>query len=546
MDADAPNPSITLSKKEFWALWLTLFLIAYNISVISPVMPLLVRELNTSIGYIQSALVLFSLVTASFAPTSENLCRFYGRERIFLGGLLLYGLGIVAMALSPTIGFWVVSFSLLTGLAATPLVSAPWSIMDFAYDGKQEEQATVAFILASVIGGLSGSLLGGFIASHFGWRWSFTPSLIVFVLVLVMGRTLPSTSVPRKVPIDWVGGLVSFLGFGSILLGVGLAGEYGWWKPKQVFSIAGLVIPPFAVSIVPTLISVGVICLGFFAVWQRQQQQQPAGIPLMRVGLLRNAVFVNGLLTAMLHTLVTSGIQFNLYQSLPIILPLNPFQTAIAVLPYTLTMVVVVVLLLKRLKIDQQLFPKYLVHIGLSLLIVGLLAMYWAIAPDMTTLSILPALMLMGMGSGLFSVYIGRLTYATTSKREKPEGTGIYNPCQQLGSSLGRGILGTILITSASIDVVDQVAQLMGLSLSSEQRLNAITALQRMVQTFSKQERREALARVLPEPVMAQLPEVARLAAVEGMKIALLVAIAVSVVCLLLSTQLPKRGCRRP
>jgi len=205
MPADTPDPSITLSKKEFWALWLTLFLIAYNISVISPVMPLLVRELNTSIGYIQSALVLFSLVTASFAPTSENLCRFYGRERIFLGGLLLYGLGIVAMALSPTIGVWVISFSLLTGLAATPLVSAPWSIMDFAYDGKQEEQATVAFILASVIGGLSGSLLGGFIASHLGWRWSFTPSLIVFVLVLVLGRTLPSTSVPRKVPIDWVG-----------------------------------------------------------------------------------------------------------------------------------------------------------------------------------------------------------------------------------------------------------------------------------------------------------------------------------------------------
>ncbi|GAB4138635.1 MAG: MFS transporter [Cyanobacteria bacterium J069] len=546
MAAAAPNLSIKLGRKEFWALWLTLFLIAYNISVISPVMPLLVRELNTSIGYIQSALVLFSLVTASFAPTSENLCRFYGRERIFLGGLLFYGLGIVAMALSPTIGVWVVSFSLLTGLAATPLVSAPWSIMDFAYDGKEEEQATVAFILASVIGGLSGSLLGGFIASNLGWRWSFTPSLIVFLLVLALGRKLPSTSVPRKVPIDWVGGLISFLGFGSILLGVGLAGEYGWWKPKQVFAIAGLVIPPFAVSIVPTLISVGVICLGFFAVWQRQQQRKPAGISLMRVGLLRNAVFVNGLLTATLHTLVTSGVQFNLYQSLPIILPLNPFQTAIAVLPYTLTMVVVVVLLLKQLKADQQLPPKYLVHIGLSLVIVGLLALYRAIAPNMTSLSILPALMIMGMGSGLFSVYIGRLTYATTSKREKPEGTGIYNPFQQLGSSLGRGILGTILVTSASAGVVDQVVQLMGVSFSSEQRQNAISTLQRMVQTFSKQERRDALAKVLPESVMAQLPEVARLAAVEGMHIALLVALAVGVVCLLLSTQLPKRGRRRP
>lgn len=544
MAADALDQPITLSKKDFWALWLTLFLIAYNVSVISPVMPLLVRELNTSIGYIQVALVLFSLVTASFAPTSENLCRFYGRERIFLSGLVLYGIGIVAMALSPTIGAWVVSFSLLTGLAATPLVSAPWSIMDFAYDGKQEEQATVAFILASVLGGLSGSILGGLIASNFGWRWSFTPALVIFVLVLVLGRSLPSTSVPRKVPIDWVGGLISFLGFGSILLGVGLSGEYGWWKPKQVFAIAGLVIPPFAVSIVPTLISVGVICLGFFAVWQRQQQQKPAGISLLRVGLLRNAVFVNGLLTATLHTLVTSGVQFNLYQSLPIILPLNPFQTAIAVLPYTLTMVVVVVVLLKQVRADQQLPPKYIVHLGLWLLIVGLLALYGAIAPTMTPLSILPALMIMGMGSGLFSVYIGTLTYATTSKREKPEGTGIYRPFQQLGSSLGRGILGTILVTSASAGVVDQVVRLMGVSLSPDQRQNAISTLQRMVQTFSKQERRDALARILPEPVMAQLPEVARLSAVDGMRVALLVAIAVSLVCLLLSTQLPKRGRR--
>lgn len=51
---------------------------------------------------------------------------------------------------------------------------------------------------------------------------------------------------------------------------------------------------------------------------------------------------------------------------------------------------------------------------------------------------------------------------------------------------------------------------------------------------------------MLPKPVMAQLPEVARLAAVEGMKITLLVAIAVSVVCLLLSTQLSKRTRRCP
>lgn len=532
--------SITLDRKDFWALWLTLFLLAYNVSVIPPIMPLLVRQLDTSIGFIQGALVLFSLVTASFAPTSENLCRFYGRERVFLTGLILYGIGTVAMALSPTIGIWVVSFSLWTGLAATPLVNAPWTIMDFAYDGKAEEQATLSFILASVLGGLSGSILGGLIASNFGWRWAFAPSLLAFLLILGLGRTLPSTAVPRKLPLDWIGGSISFLGFGSILLGLSLAGQYGWWKPKQTFSIVGVVIPPFALSIVPLLITVGVICLGFFVVWERQQDRSN-GISLLRIGLLRNIMFVDGLLVATLHTLITSGVQFNLFQALPVILPLNPFQTALTVLPYTLTMVVVIVVLLKYLTVDDQLPPKYIVYFGLALLTVGLLSLYFAITPTMTTFSVLPSLMVMGMGSGLFLAYIGTLTYATVSRLDKPEGRGIYNPFQQLGNSLGRGILGTILITSASAGVVDRVLQVMGVNLSATQRQDAIASLQRMIQTFSKEERRTAIAKVLPEPVMEKLPSIAQLAAAEGLRTALFVAILVSLICFLLSTQLPKQ-----
>jgi hypothetical protein len=252
-------------------------------------------------------------------------------------------------------------------------------------------------------------------------------------------------------------------------------------------------------------------------------------------------VFVYGLLAATLHTLITSGVQFNLYQVLPTILPLNPFQTALAVLPYNLTSVVVIVVLLQYLRVDDQLPPKYIVYFGLTLLTVGLLSLYFAIDLKMTTFSILPSLIVMGMGSGLFLSYIGILTYATTPRAEKPEGTGIYNPFQQLGNSLGRGILGTTLITAASAGVVDRVVQLMGTNLSSDQRREAISTLQKMVQTFSKEERRAALAKVLPASVMDQLPAIARLAAADGMHIALIAAIVVSVICFLLSTQLPKQ-----
>jgi MFS family permease len=535
----ASSTQVKLEKQHFWALCLTLFMISYNVSVIPPIMPPLVRELNTSVGFIQGALVLFSLVTASFAPTCENLCRFYGRARIFLVGLILYGTGIAVTALCANIGVLVVSFALVTGLAATPLVSSPWTIMDFAYSGKQEEKATLIFTLVATLGGLSGSLLGGLIASYLGWRWSFVPSLLVFLLVLLWGRSLPETVMPRQEPIDWVGGLFSFFGFGSILLGISLGGEYGWWEPKRIVSIAGVVIPPFALSIVPTLISVGVICLGLFIAWQRQQSRK-AGASLLRVGLLRKRIFVFGLLTAMLHGLIATGIQFNLYQFLPAVLRLNPWQTAIAVLPYNLTLVVVIIALLKYFSLDRQFPPKYIVYFGLTLLAAGVGALYWAIAPGMSALSLLPALIVMGIGSGCFLTYIGTLAYSVATREEKPEGTGIYRPAQQLGNSLGRGVLGTILVTFTSTQIVDRILQTLGTTLSVNQRQEAISRLQLIIQTYPQRERQEIFLRVVPEAVRPQLRSIAEAAAIEGMRTALLIALAISLVCIVLATSLPK------
>lgn len=532
-----------LARKGFAALCLTLFAVAYNFSVIPPIMPPIVRELDSSVGYIQGTLVLFSLVTASFAPTTENLCRFYGRSRIFITGLLLYGCGIALTSFSPTIEFFVVSFSLLTGLAATPLISTPWAIANLAYESKAKEQTTLVMILASTTGGLSGILLGGWIASNIGWRWAFAPSLAVLLLIWGCKHHLPNLPVRQTGAIDWVGGLLSFLGLGSILLGISFAGEYGWWTPKQTVRFAGVVIPPFAISIVPTLIAVGVICLGFFSFWQRRQANQ-GGASLLRVGLLRNRVFVFGVLTAMLHTLITTGVQFNLYQFVPTVLALNPFQTALTVLPYTLTMIVTLITLLKNLTIEEQFPPKYVIYSGITLLGAGIWQLYAAVDQQVSSLELMPGLILMGIGSGLFLAYIGAITYSVASPEEKPESSGIYHPVQNLGSSLGRGILGTTLITFTSEKIVDGIVPALGKTLSFSQRQEAIATLQRMIQTYPKDEVREVFAK-LPTAIQPSLKSIVVTAASEGMQMSLLVALLMTIGCLLLATALPPYPLRR-
>lgn len=547
IEPTAPDQPILSRNSPFRIFSLTVWMVSYNLGVLPAIMPAIVQDFDAKIGSIQTVLVLFSLTTAAFAPTTENLCRYFGRTPVFWVGLVLYGIGIGITALSPSIAILAVSFAVVTGLAATPLVSTPWTVVDLIYRGKSEEQATVGLIVVSTLGSLMGSLLGGFLASRYGWRWAFVPSLVAWIAIGLRRKSLPNLSVYCEQPIDWIGGLLSFLGFGLILSGVSLAMEFGWWEPKRTFSIAGVVLPPFPLSIVPPLIAVGLILLGFFGFWQRRQAKKGEA-SILRAGLLRKPGFVLGMLAAMLHTLIVSGVQFNLFQYVPLALALDPYRTALTIMPLNITKILVIIGALKFLKLGsdrhgntvwQRLSPKAIVFSGLALLAIGIVMLYRSLTPQVSSIDLLPGLFVMGIGSGLFSPCISRLTYSA-AENGKVEGTGIYNPVQNLGSSLGRAILGTSLIFYASRDIVDNVLQQSGQTVTSATRARLIATLQEMIQTLSRRDLSATVVNQVPPSVVPFLHKISQEATTSGLQTSLLIALLVTGVCFLLATILPK------
>ena len=518
-------------------LCLTLFMVSFHIGVLPAIMPPLVRSLDSSVGYVQGALVLLSLVTAAFAPTSENLSRRWGRQKIFRGGLVLFAIGTVLASLSPTMGAFVVSYALITGIAATTLVSIPWALMDSFYDDQAEKIAFLLLTLSMVMGGLIGSLTGGLIAFRLSWRVAFPIELALMPLILYLVTIYPPQPSEEQTPIDWIGGCFSFLGLGLTLLGISLSGELGWWEPKRNLNFLGISLAPFGISLVPILIAAGLVCFGIFLFWERQQARV-GKVSLVSAGLLHRRDFVASLIVAMLHSAFITGLSFNLFQFLPPVLDLNSFQTALTVLPYNLAMVIVLIAMVRFINI--QLPPRRIVQMGLMLEIMGLIGLVNAVQPGMTRFSILPALIVIGIGAGFFSSQIGAIAYSTTSRHEKPEATGIFNPFQRVGQALGRGILGSVLIGLASVKIVDGVIAELDNTVDAATRRAAIAYLQRAIQTFTNDEMRALFAQ-LPDAVQPSLNDIIDTASIGAMRTTLSIILATSILCILLTARLPRR-----
>ena len=246
------------------------------------------------------------------------------------------------------------------------------------------------------------------------------------------------------------------------------------------------------------------------------------------------------MLASMTHTLIATGVQFNLFQFVPIAMSLNPFRTALTVIPYNVSMIIVVVATLRLLSLGDRFPPKYVVYSGIGFLGVGIVVLHRSLHTHVTSLQLIPGLIIMGIGSGLFLAYISRLTYSVASEDEKPEGSGIYNPIQNLGSSLGRDILGTALISFASRDIVDNISEKMGQTLSIGDRNQLITQLQEMIQTLSRQEVRDVMTSKLPPSLEPLIHSISLEAATSGMQTSLLIALVFTAICFLLATTLPK------
>src|SRR4051812_41964715 len=161
-----------------------------------------VDDLDTTVSSVQAAITLYTLVMAAFMLTGAKLGDIWGRRRAFRIGLMIYALGSLTTALSPSITVLMIGWSGIEGLGAVLVIPAIFSLAAANYEGKQRALAYAALGGIAGAAAAAGPLIGGFVTTELSWRVVFAAEVLIVIVVLTQLKRVQDRPSPQKDRLD--------------------------------------------------------------------------------------------------------------------------------------------------------------------------------------------------------------------------------------------------------------------------------------------------------------------------------------------------------
>ncbi|MEF9904559.1 MFS transporter [Streptomyces sp. P9-A2] len=512
------------------------FLMVLDTSVMNVSISQLVEDFDTEVTAIQAVITLYALVMAAFMIIGGRFGDILGRRRMFLLGLVVYGVGSALTAVAPTLWVLTLGWSVIEGLGAAMVLPAMVALVAESYRGKDR---AVAY---AVIGGLAGAgiavgpLLGGWVTTYLTWRLVFAGEVVVVVAVLLCRRVIATpvrTGSPPR--LDGVGAVLSAAGLGLGVFGVLQSSTWGWVQPRN---------PPFTVfGFAPTLfvVGAGVATLALFRYWERRRDDRGAD-PLVHLSLLGRPVLRSGLLMLLSQNLILLGLFFTIPLYLQVVQGFDAFQTGLRLLPVSATMLVTS---LCASSLGPVVGPRRVVRLALVILTAAIVWLLATIDPVIDDAQFAGAMALLGVGVGLLASQLGNVVQSSVGDEERSEAGGLQFTAQNLGSALGTALIGSILIGALAHVLTTQVAD--NPRLSEETREQAGVALQAGVTFVSTDQVRSAAERAgLPPSEVDAVADSYASAQLGGLKAAILATGGIALASFLVTPHLPTARGSRP
>ena len=402
-------------------------------TVITIAAPTVRTDLGGSASTMQWWAAGYTLAFAVLMIVGGRLGDLHGRRRVFVIGITGFTLASAACALAQSPEMLIVTRVLQGGFGAL-LIPQGLGMLKTVFPPKEMGGAFAAFGPVMGLSAIAGPILAGWLVSAdllgTGWRAIFLMNVPIGILGLAGAlRFFPESRAPQRTRLDPLG--VALIAGASLCLIYPLVQgrELGW--PVWTFLMMGG----------------GIALLGVFAVVERRT----AHAPLITPSLLRNRAFTCGLVVGLAFFAGFAGLLLVLSLFLQLGLGFSPQHAGLTFAPMSLGVAIAAggsYALIEK-------FGRTVLQAGMVIVAVALVALAAIVAhggADLSSWSLVPGLLVFGLGMGFVFGPLFNVILAGVDDAEVGSASGTLNAVQQLGNSIGVALLATIFFSLVDHD----------------------------------------------------------------------------------------------
>ena len=394
--------------------------------IIGPVLPSIEQSFNLTSRESSWIFTLFVIAFMIGSPVMAKFSDFYGRKKIFILDVVLFGVGSALIAFSMNIESIFLG-RIIQGFGCGGIFPVGGAFIGDAFP--LEERGKALGILGSVFGisAIGGPLVGAALIPY-GWNWCFTINIPISIfLIIFAGYILPELEDERNLKIDYVGIIV------LILLAVFLA--YGLNQIDSSNFLNSLL----SMNVLPFLIIFIVLIPIFFKIEKMAEES------IVPIHMLKNKEIRIACIETLAYGIIYSSAIF--VPSVVILsMGLNDQFASLMLIPILGANAVAAPILGKILDSTGS---RKVMAFGTLILAVGLLAI--AIYPSNLIFFIVAGCLI---GVGMVTIIGAPLRYIVLSEAKPTErgaGQAIVNMLSSAGQLIGGALIGGIIASFSGI-----------------------------------------------------------------------------------------------
>ncbi|WP_306214096.1 DHA2 family efflux MFS transporter permease subunit [Actinoplanes sp. RD1] len=398
------------------------FMVVLDVTIVNVALPGIQADLGFSAAGLQWVVSAYTLLFGGFLLLGGRVADLIGRRRMFVVGLLVFGATslLAGLAQNPE---QLVVLRAVQGLGGALLSPAAFAILTVTFaHGRERNIAMGVWGGLAGLGGTLGVIAGGLLVDSLSWRWIFLVNVPFAVVIAALAPAIVAESraaTTGRRTFDVAGALLSTAGLLAIVLGVIRAEPLGWSSFEVIALLVG-----------------GVVLLAAFV-----RVEARSAAPLVPLTLFRSRSLTTAMLALALNGAAFLAMFFLTAIFLQQVRGLTALETGLQFLPMGFAAIASAV-------IASQLVTRFgtrPVHIGGAVLsIAGLLLLSTADATSSYVTTVLPGLIIFGVGIIATGTPASIAAVADVRHDQAGAASGVVNAGYQVGGALGLAVITTL------------------------------------------------------------------------------------------------------